>query len=136
MYDNINRCDPYSKPSLDDGVLRIEGIPETVGTGEIENAILDIVNDHMKLTPVLQSHKIERTHRISRPKTDGGRPRTTVVRLNSERRRDAIYRARINLKQHNTASGLNLRLFVNEDLTITRSELLYELGKHKKWTDF
>ena len=35
--------------------LRIEGIPETVGTGEIENAILDIVNDHMKLTPVLQS---------------------------------------------------------------------------------
>ena len=50
--------------------LRIEGIPENVGTGEIENAILDIVNDHMKLTPVLQSHEIERAHRIGRPKTD------------------------------------------------------------------
>ena len=111
--------------------LRIEGIPESVGIVEIENSILDIVNDHMKLTPVLQSHEIERAHRIGRPKTDGGRPRTTIVRLTSERRRDAIYRARINLKQHNTASGLNLRLFVNEDLTKTRSELLYELRKKK-----
>ena len=106
--------------------LRIEGIPESVGIGEIENAILDIVIDHMKLTPVLQSHEIERAHRIGRPKTDGGRPRTTIITLNSERRRDAIYRARINLKHHNTASGLSLRLFVNEDLTKTLSELLYE----------
>ena len=96
---------------------------------KLKNIILDIVNDHMKLTPVLQSHEIERAHRIGRPKTDGGRPRTTIVRLTSERRRDAIYRARINLKQHYTASGLNLRLFVNEDLTKTRSELLYELRK-------
>ena len=115
--------------------LRIEGIPESVGIGEIENAILDIVNDHMKLTPVLQSHEIERAHRIGRPKTDGGRPRTTIITLNSERRRDAIYRARINLKKHNTASGLNLRLFVNEDLTKTRSELLYELGKNELISD-
>ena len=105
----------------------IEQYSRRSNTGEIENSILDIVNDHMKLTPVLQSHEIERAHRIGRPKTDGGRPRTTIVRLTSERRRDAIYRARINLKQHNTASGLNLRLFVNEDLTKTRSELLYEL---------
>ena len=37
--------------------LRIEGIPESVGIGEIENAILDIVNDHMKLTSVLQSQR-------------------------------------------------------------------------------
>ena len=110
--------------------MRIEGIPENAGTGEIENAILDFVNDHLKLTPVLQLHEIERAHRIGRPKADGGRPRTTIVRLNSERRRDAIYRARVNLKQHNTASGLNLRLFVNEDLTKTRSELLYQLGKN------
>ena len=110
-------------------ILRIEGMPESVGIGEIENAILDIVNDHMKLTPVLQSHEIERAHRIGRPKTDGGRPRTTIITLNCERRRDAIYRARINLKHHNTASSLSLRLFVNEDLTKTRSELLYELGK-------
>ena len=116
--------------------LRIEGIPESVGIGEIENAILDIVNDHMKLTPVLQSHEIERAHRIGRPKTDGGRPRTTIIALNSERRREAIYRARINLKQHNTASGLNLRLFVNEDLTKTRSELLYELGKNELISDW
>ena len=43
-----------------------------------------------------------------------------------------MYRARINLKQHSTASGRNLGLFVNEDLTKTRSELLYELRKHKK----
>ena len=115
--------------------MRIEGIPESVGIGEIENAILDIVSDHMKLTPVLQSHEIERAHKIGRPKTDGGRPRTTIVRLTSERRRDATHRARINLKQHNTASGLNLLLFVNEVLTKTRSELLYEL-REKKWTDF
>ena len=70
--------------------LRIEGIPESVGTGEIENAILDIVNDHMKLTPVLQSYEIERAHRIGRSKTDGLRPCTTIITLNSERRRDAI----------------------------------------------
>ena len=37
--------------------LRIEGIPESVGIGEIENAILDIINDHMKLTSVLQSQR-------------------------------------------------------------------------------
>ena len=118
--DNIEQ---YSRRSN----LRIEGIPETVRTGEIKNAILDFVNDHMKLTPILQSHEIERAHRIGRPKTDGGRPRTTIVRLNSEHRRDAIYRGRINLKQHNAAWGLNLRLFFNEDLMETRSEFLYEL---------
>ena len=54
--------------------LRIEGIPESIGNGEIENAILDIVNDHMKLSPVLQSHEIERAHRIGCPKMDGGQP--------------------------------------------------------------
>ena len=48
---------------------------------------------------------------------------------------DAIYRARINLKQYNTASGLNLRLFVNEDLTKTPSKLLYELGKNELISD-
>ena len=37
--------------------LRIEGIPESVVICEIENAILDIVNDHMKLTSVLQSQR-------------------------------------------------------------------------------
>ena len=45
--------DQYSRRSN----LRIEGIPESVGIGEIENAILDIVNDHMKLTSVLQSQR-------------------------------------------------------------------------------
>ena len=37
--------------------LRIAGIPESVGICEIENAILDIVNGHMKLISVLQSQR-------------------------------------------------------------------------------
>ena len=36
---------PYSRRSN----LRIQGMPETVGTGEIENAILDIVNKSYKI---------------------------------------------------------------------------------------
>ena len=69
----------YSRRSI----FRIEGIPDTVGIGDVENAILVIVSYHMKLTPVLQSHEIERAHIIGRPKTDGGRPLTTIVKLNS-----------------------------------------------------
>ena len=66
--------------------FRIEGIPDCVGVGDGNNAILVIDNYQMKLTPVLQSHEFERAHTIGRPKTDGGRPRTTIVRLYSERR--------------------------------------------------
>ena len=83
--------------------LRFQGISEAVEGYEIENTIVNIVNEHMKLSPLLQTGEIERAHRIGRRITEG-RPRSVIVRFTTDRRRDATYKARVNFKAGNAAS--------------------------------
>ena len=83
-----------------------EGIHKTDYTGKIKKSILDIVNARMKIYSLTRFRELMELA----PKTDeSGRPRTVIVQQNS----DSICRARINLKQSNSASGPNFRVVVN-----------------------
>ena len=53
------------------------------------------------------------------------------MRFKSERRRDAVFKTRANLKTHNATTETQ-RIFVNEDFTSQRAGLLFELRKLKK----
>lgn len=121
-----DRLEQYSRRAN----LRFEGISEAVGTPELEKELLRILNDNMKLIPKMQTEEIERAHRIGRLIPEG-RPRTVIVRFKSERRRDAVFKTRANLKTHNATTETH-RIFVNEDLTNQRAGLLFELRKLKK----
>ena len=87
----------------------------------------------MKLILKMETEEIVRAHRIGRliPEV---RPRTVIVRFKSERRRDAVFKTRANLKTHNATTETH-RIFVNEDLTSQRAGLLFELRKLKKAGD-
>ena len=90
--------------------------------------ILITINNKIKLSPILQRHEIEILHRLSRPKSVGGRPHTTIGRFKGEWLREAIYKVRNNFKNYNATMDPNHPLSVNEDLN-TSSELLYNLRK-------
>ena len=106
-------------------------LPHVVCGYEIENTIVNIVYKHMKLSPPFQTCNIDRAHIILRRITEG-RLHTVIVRFTTHRRRNATYKARVNLKMRNAASVSRDRSYINEDLTNYRSELLYELRKIKK----
>ena len=74
--------------------LQIRGLAENDGGEDTDQLVLTPFNDNMGMTPPIQRHEIERSHRLGR-KTDGnGRPRTStrpvIVRFTTERLRDDV----------------------------------------------
>ena len=49
------------------GSMRIQGLPET-GSGTVEDKVLALVNDELKLQPPLQLEDIEVAHRLPHPR--------------------------------------------------------------------
>ena len=92
---------------------------------EIENTVANTVNEHLKLSPPLQTREIDRTHGIGRRITEG-RPRSVIVRFTTDQHRDATYKALVNIKARNAASLSRDRIYINDDLTKHRPELLYQ----------
>ena len=115
--------------------LRIQGNP---GAGENACAkVLDVINNAMMFQPLLSTNNIVRSHHLGR-QTEPARPRTMIVRFQSERTRDSVYYARSGLKTRNQDVQPALRLFVNEDLTQRRSLMAYQTRKlraEKKLSD-
>jgi exosome complex exonuclease DIS3/RRP44 len=62
---------------------------------------------------------IDRSHRIGMKNSD--KPRDIIVKFTSYRARNIFYRSKIGLKSHGFSG-----IFVNEDLTRTRSKLFYQ----------
>ena len=117
--------------------LRLYGIPEDENGENTDAKVLEVVNERMRIHPPIQQNDIERSHRLG-PKTDRQgqrRSRSIIVRFASERTRDGVYRARFKLKNFNTNHA---PIFINEDLTATRSAIAAEarqLKKNKKILD-
>ena len=90
--------------------LTFEGISEAVGAAEIENELICIINNQMKMTP-RRFRKLSACTKIGRQVAMDA-PRTVIVRLKCDRRRDAIYKYRGNLKTNSTTLVSN-RIFEN-----------------------
>ena len=106
--------------------LRIQGIED------LERKVLAVINSHMKVDPPVERKDIERCHRLGRVDAQKNQPRTSIVRFASERVRDSVYRARGGLKDYNSKRDVGSKVFINEDLTKSRSKLAYEARRLKK----
>ena len=98
----------------------------------VKDKVLTMINDNMGFHPPIQSVELERCHGLGRPVEGQGRPRTVIVRFNSERLSDQIYRSRGMLKGFNATNDPDKQIYLNEDLTTKRSELVYNMRLLKK----
>ena len=112
--------------------LRIQGIEEDFRGEDLERKVLAVINSHMKVDPPVERKDIERCHRLGRVDAQKNQPRTSIVRFASERVRDSVYRARGGLKDYNSKRDVGSKVFINEDLTKSRSKLAYEARRLKK----
>ena len=78
--------------------LRFFGIPENRSDDDTDKLITTVINESTKL----QEH-LERSHRLGPKLNKDGqqRNRVIIVRFRSEKLRDAVYKSRFQLKEHN-----------------------------------
>ena len=126
LEEKIDNLEQYSRRNS----LRLHGIAEK----ESENLIDEIpalLNKELQFPAPMKRADICRIHRLG-PRSSQGQPRPIIVKMVSYQARSKVFSARSKLK--NSSS----RLFINEDLTRTRSQLFYkarQLKREKKITD-
>lgn len=114
--------------------LRFSGIAESINGEDTDQLVLDLVNKEMKLVPPLERDDIARSHRSGdKDKAQDGR-RAILARFATYRIRDRVIRARRNLKTYNIKAKREdrPRVFINEDLTKQRMDILYQARQFKK----
>ena len=117
--------------------LRFHGIEEK--EGEDTNAIVIAVVQKKPGLSQIGADQLERSHRIGPKQDEKGAPRkrAVIVRFRSEANRDEVFRARVNLKEHNRTHK-DGQVFLNEDLTAKRAMFAFkrrQLKKEKKIAD-
>lgn len=65
-------------------------------------------------------HDIDRVHRVGKPNSSG-KARQIIVKFATYRARQKVYKNRSRLRE-----GVNRGVYINEDLTRTRSNLLFQ----------
>ena len=118
--------------------LRFNGIAESE-TEDVTSKVIDVINNTLEVEPPVTPSDIDRLHRSG--KRLPGKPRAILVKFTSYRTRDKVIRNRGKLrpsKPIDTSSASSIRhapkqtIFVNEDLTMYRSDLLYQARQRKK----
>ena len=99
--------------------LRISGLNETAD----ENTEAKVLEVCKSLNADFKPRDIDRSHRVGRPPNNTHRPltRPVIVRFTSYKARQAIFKGRSKLKTSQFRG-----VFLNEDLTKTRDNLLYQ----------
>ena len=100
--------------------LRISGFKENTG----ENTDTIIMNMASTIGCDLQINEIDRSHRVGKPDATKPKHREILVKFTSYRARQKLYTMKKYLKE-NGYDGV----FLNEDLTRTRSKVLFEARK-------
>ena len=103
--------------------IRIYGLSEDENEDATKKT-LDLFQQKMNID--VQPSDIDRIHRIGR-KDNASRHRPLIVKFATYRARNRVFRAKAQLKDSETRS-----VFINEDLTRTRSELFYKARRMKK----
>ncbi|XP_033758620.1 uncharacterized protein LOC117340938 [Pecten maximus] len=105
--------------------LKVSGISGGgVNTDEnTDDLLLKLFNTKMGLN--INKHDISRSHRVMRygQPFNSGKPNDIIVRFNSYRTRELVYRARFSLKDQHSGTHPNHRIFINEALTSQRALL-------------
>lgn len=108
----VDGLEQYSRRNC----IRISGVPE-FASENTDEIILDIAKE---MSADVSLADIDRSHRIGR--SAGGRPRHILAKFTSYRARDKFYNIRKDMKYKPKLKNI----FLNEDLTYTRSQILYE----------
>ena len=106
------------------------------GNEDMDAKIIALVNDEMDIGTPLQIGDIARSHRLGTTRP-GARGRLIIVRFTSDRVRDSVYRARVNLKLFNRQHR-DSPVFINDDLTARGANMAFDcrrLKKDKRITD-
>ena len=117
---NCDNLEQYSRRNS----LRIYGLNERKEE-DLLDKLPDFLNKELNIEPPLLPQEICRAHRIGRPADDGS-SRPCILKLSTYQARQKIYKKRSNLKH--SAS----QVYINEDLTQRRSELLWKACQLKK----
>ena len=133
LREDLDAVEQYGRRSL----IRISGIPEPEGESDTTDAVNKIIKE---IDPEYKEGDIVRSHRVGRPQLendDEPRCRQIIVRLSEPSVKFRILKCRNKLKESDDYSSA----YINEDLTILRSKLLFHarrLLKKKKinnlWT--
>ena len=106
--------------------LRISGIPETTNENT-DQLVMTFCNETLKCDPPLQDSDLARSHRSGDiEKTN----RVILAKFSTYKIRDRVIRARTNLKDFNKDN--DNPIYINEDLTKRKADLLYRARQFKK----
>ena len=135
LEDKIDDLEQYGRRNS----LRFNGVSESDNEDVVEKA-MKLMNDTMKVTPPVSMENIDRVHRVSRKKENA--PRGILVKFATYNVCSRVFRSKKNLKIDRDSQNLDSedkqQVFVNEDLTQTRSKLLWQartLKRQKQITD-
>ena len=113
-----DRAEQYSRRNC----LRLSGIPESKGES-VDDKVLEITNT------LGANLSIDRTHRLGKMRgtESSGKPRDIIIKFTSYRARQKLLHNKKQLKE----KGYE-RIFINEDLTLTRDNIHYQTRKMVK----
>lgn len=92
-----------------------------------DDLLLKTVDLFKSIDATITESDIDIVHRIGKPRDS---PRPVIVRMLRKRQKDVIMREKKNLKNNNLT--LNTAIFLNDDLTRFRDNILYEARQLKK----
>ena len=106
--------------------LRISGIPE-MASENTDQIVMTLCNETPRCDPPLQDSDLARSHRSGDiEKTN----RVILAKFSTYKIRDRVIRARTNLKDFNKDN--DNPIYINEDLTKRKADLLYRARQFKK----
>ena len=122
LENQVDSLEQYSRRNS----LRINGFPEN-DSEDLYSEAVKLANDTLKVSPPISISDIDRVHRIG-PRASPGKPapRPIILKMATYRGRASIYKNRSKLRQ------CQEKIFINEDLTKTRSRLFWEARQFKK----
>ena len=132
-----NKHDDYEQYSRRNSI-RVSGLAESTSE-DIVQKVIDLFNDKMKVTPPVTPDQFDRVHRTGPLQPE--KSRQVLVKFATYRFRDKVFRSKKNLKevpedadvlQQADQSRPRQRIYINEDLTKTRSNLLWHARTKKK----
>lgn len=91
-----------------------------------DDLLLKTVNLFKKIDNTITEYDIDIVHRIGKPRD---KPRPVIVRMLRKRQKDVIMREKKHLKNNDT---VDKAIFLNDDLTRFRDNILYEARQLKK----
>ena len=122
LEDAVDTAEQYSRRNC----LRISGVREqpNESTDDIVTSIASAIDVDIDIRDIDRSHRLGRASTQDRPRD---KPRDIIVKFSTYRARSRFYKARTLTKSRGYTG-----VFVNEDLTKSRSKLLYEARRRVK----